>query len=199
MIQVIRENIRKRKLLVILVACSLISFILGVLFISLLSDSNQELIKQSVGDYFVGISTEKISYLKDLYSVMTSNLIMGIFIWVIGISIIGILIVSGILFFKSFLVGFSFCSIIYTYGFKGVLIGFIYIFPEIINLFITFVLVYYSICFSVLLFNYLFRKKEYNKNVVVKRYLKLLVVVIGLLIVSSLISVFVIPNVLKIL
>ena len=195
----IKENIRKRKLLMFLLIISVLSFVLGILFISILSDNNQELIKESINGYFNGITTGKISYLKDLYSVVTSNLVLGAFIWIIGISIIGIIIVALILMFRFFLVGFSFCSIIYTYGFKGLLIGIIYIFPEIINLFITFVLTYYSISFSLLLFNYLFRKKEYNKNVVMKRYLKLLIIVFGLLIISSLISVFVVPNVLRIL
>ena len=115
-----------------------------------------------------------------------------------GISIIGIIISLILLIYKSFLIGFSFTSILYTYGFKGLISGIIYIFPEIINLFIVFVLTYYSISFSILLFNYLFKKKEYNR-IFVRRYLKLLVISSLIIIFSTLISTFVIPNLLRII
>lgn len=191
------ERIKKNKLLIVLVGMTVISFILGVLFISVLSDSNQELVKTSINSYFQGISEGNFTYLKSLYTTLSSNLILVLFTWIIGISIIGVLLVGGILVFKSFLVGFSFTSILYTYGFKGILMAIIYIFPEIINLFITFLVVYYSISFSILLFNYLFRKKDCNRMVVVKRYLKLLIISIGCIIINTLISVFAIPNLLK--
>lgn len=194
----VAENIRKRKLLITLLIITVISFLLGVLFISVLSGANQKLIRTSISGYFDGISKNKMDYLKCLYSVLTSNLLIGSFIWIIGISIIGIFFVVGILVFRSFLLGFSFTSILYTYGFKGIFIGLIYILPEVIGLFIMFLLSYYSISFSILLFNHLFRKKDYNKKVIVSRYLKLLLLsMIGLILVS-LVSVFVIPNILRI-
>lgn len=191
------DMVRKRKLLIILFLIMIISFIVGCLFISILSDNNQELVKDSINSYFEGVSKGSFTYLKSLYSMMTSNLILTIFTWIMGISIIGVLLVSLILIYKSFIVGFSFTSILYTYGFKGVLVAGIYIIPEIINLFVTFLVVYYSISFSVLLFNNLFRKKEFNKRVVVIRYLKLLIITVGINIISSLISVFLIPNILR--
>lgn len=195
----IKESFKKRKLLTVLVMISVISFISGILFVSILSSDNQILITDSINNYFNSISNGEISYLNNLYSIMISNLLMGIFIWIIGISIIGVIIVSGILIFKCFLVGFSFSSIIYTYRLKGVLLGCIYMLPEVLNLFITFLLTYYSISFSCLLFNYLFRKKEYNKNVIVRRYIKVLLVIVLLFIISSLFSVFAVPNILKLL
>ena len=193
-----KEKKKIRKLLIVLVLVTIVSFILGMLFISILSDSNQELVKVSVNSYFDGISKGNMLYLKSLYSILTSNLFLILFVWVIGISIIGVFFVLGILIFKSFLVGFSFMSILYTYGLKGILLALIYIIPEMFNLFIIFVLVYYSISFSVLLFNYLFRKKEYNRRVVVTRYLKILIVSLIFIIVTSFVSAFIIPNVLRI-
>ena len=193
-----KEKKKIRKLLIVLVLVTIVSFILGMLFISILSDSNQELVKFSVNGYFDGISKGNMLYLKSLYSILTSNLFLTLFVWVIGISIIGVFFVLGILIFKSFLVGFSFMSILYTYGLKGILLALIYIIPEMFNLFIIFVLVYYSISFSVLLFNYLFRKKEYNRRVVVTRYLKILIVSLIFIIVTSFVSAFIIPNVLRI-
>lgn len=191
--------IKKRKLLVVLLFITVISFIIGSLFISILSDGNQVLVKESIISYFNGIKLGDFTYLKSLYSILSSNLVLGLFIWIMGISIIGVLLVILLLIYESFITGFSLVSIIYTYGFKGILSCFIYMIPEVINLFVLFVLSYYSISFSILLFNYLFRKKDFNRKIIVFRYLKFLIISLGILIVSSLFSVFVIPNILKFL
>lgn len=185
------------KLLLVLLIFVLISFICGLLFISILDSSGKTLVKDSINNYFNGIFKGKMNYITSLYTVLGSNIFTNIFIWLIGISIIGIFIVLSILIFKSFLLGFSFSSIIYTYSFKGILISIIYIIPELINLFFVFILTYYSISFSVLLFNYLFKKKEFNKKVIMKRYIKILIVCLGITVLNSLISIFLIPNILR--
>lgn len=192
------KKITKNKLLLFLIIITIISILLGIFFIAVISNDNQELVKSTINSYFLDINENKIQYLKNLWSILTSNLFLILFIWIMGISIIGIIISLILLIYKSFLIGFSFTSILYTYGFKGLISGIIYIFPEIINLFIVFVLTYYSISFSILLFNYLFKKKEYNR-IFVRRYLKLLVISSLIIIFSTLISTFVIPNLLRII
>lgn len=192
------KKISKNKLLLFLIIITIISILLGIFFIAVISNDNQELIKSTINSYFLDINENKIKYFKNLWSILTSNLFLILFIWIMGISIIGIIISLILLIYKSFLIGFSFTSILYTYGFKGLISGIIYIFPEIINLFIVFVLTYYSISFSILLFNYLFKKKEYNR-IFVRRYLKLLVISSLIIIFSTLISTFVIPNLLRII
>ena len=192
------KKISKNKLLLFLIFITIISILLGIFFIAVISNDNQELIKSTINSYFLDINENKIKYFKNLWSILTNNLFLILFIWIMGISIIGIIISLILLIYKSFLIGFSFTSILYTYGFKGLISGIIYIFPEIINLFIVFVLTYYSISFSILLFNYLFKKKEYNR-IFVRRYLKLLVISSLIIIFSTLISTFVIPNLLRII
>lgn len=192
------KKISKNKLLLFLIIITIISILLGIFFIAVISNDNQELIKSTINSYFLDINENKIKYFKNLWSILTNNLFLILFIWIMGISIIGIIISLILLIYKSFLIGFSFTSILYTYGFKGLISGIIYIFPEIINLFIVFILTYYSISFSILLFNYLFKKKEYNR-IFVRRYLKLLVISSLIIIFSTLISTFVIPNLLRII
>ena len=192
------KKISKNKLLLFLIFITIISILLGIFFIAVISNDNQDLVKSTINSYFLDINENKIKYFKNLLSIFTSNLFLILFIWIMGISIIGIIISLILLIYKSFLIGFSFTSILYTYGFKGVISGIIYIFPEIINLFIVFILTYYSISFSILLFNYLFKKKEYNR-IFVRRYLKLLVISSLIIIFSTLISTFVIPNLLRII
>ena len=185
------------KLLLILLISTIISFILGCLFISIVDNNGRSLIKESINSYFGGIFDGKTNYINGLYTILPRNIFTNIIIWLVGISIIGIIIVSCLLLFKSFLVGFSLSSIIYTYGFKGILISIIYMISEVINLFIIFLLTYYSISFSILLFNYLFRKKEYNRRIIMKRYIKIFIICLGITILNSLISIFLIPNLLR--
>lgn len=192
-----KEMLRTKKLLLFLGSVVGIGFILGLLFISILSDENKELIRSSITSFFEMINTNKINYLKEFVSDCSSNLGISLIIWLIGISIIGIFIVTGVIFFKSFIIGFSFSSIIYTLGFKGILLAIIYIIPEIISLFIMFILVYYAISFSIILFNYLFKKKEIVRTVIMRRYIKVLVIVGMGTILNSLLRVLVIPNLLK--
>ena len=185
------------KLLLILLISTIISFILGCLFISIVDNNGRSLIKESINSYFDGIFDGKTNYINGLYTILPRNIFTNIIIWLVGISIVGIIIVSCLLLFKSFLVGFSLSSIIYTYGFKGIFISIIYMISEVINLFIIFLLTYYSISFSILLFNYLFRKKEYNRRIIMKRYIKIFIICLGITILNSLISIFLIPNLLR--
>lgn len=189
--------IRTKKLFLFLLGIVVVGFIFGLLFMSILSTNNKDLVKECIINYFSVIQNKKINYVNNMINEVSSNLGINILVWLIGISIIGIIVVSGILLFKAFLMGFSFFSIIYTFGFKGCLLAIIYIIPEIISLCIMFILVYYAISFSILLFNYLFRKKEMIRTLIVRRYLKVLGFVCVGTFITSLLKVFVIPNLLR--
>lgn len=188
------KKLKTKKLFILVFAITLLCFIAGILLISMLSKSNKELIINSLNNFYTSLKENKISSTNLLYKTMTSNLILNIIIWVLGISIIGIPIVIFILGFKSLSLGFTISSLIYTYKFNGLLKAIIYLIPNIINIFIVFVLVYYSISFSINLFNYLFRKIEFNKRVIVKRYLKILIVAILLSILTSVTESFILPK-----
>lgn len=188
------KKLKTKKLFILVFAITLLCFIAGMLLISMLSKSNKELIINSLNNFYTSLKENKISSSNLLYKTMTSNLILNIIIWVLGISIIGIPIVIFILGFKSLSLGFTISSLIYTYKFNGLLKAIIYLIPNIINIFIVFILVYYSISFSINLFNYLFRKIEFNKRVIVKRYLKLLIVAILLSILTSVTESFILPK-----
>lgn len=191
-------KMKKNKLLLFLGLVVFVCFVFGLVFIECLSGDNQELVKTSINGYFSDIVKGNLLYLKNLVYTLGGNLILLFLIWILGISVIGFFLVIGILGFNSFLVGFSLSSIIYTYGGKGIFISLVYVLPELVNLFIIFVLSYCSVSFSFFLFNYLFRKKEYNRKKFVFRYIKFLFVFLLMTIINSLISVFLVPLVLRI-
>lgn len=188
------KKLKEKKLFIIIFVVTVISFIIGILLISILSGNNKSLIVKSLNNFFISIKENKLNQSALLYKTLTNNIIINLIIWILGISIIGIPIVISILSFKSLTFGFTISSLIYTYKFNGIIKSIIYIIPNLINLFIIFVLSYYSISFSLMLFNYLFRKKEYNKRIIVNRYLKLLLISLFLLILTAVLESFVMPK-----
>lgn len=183
----------KKQFILIFLIC-VVAFIIGVLLPSILNEENRKIIETSLNSFFDTIKNNQLKTNELLFKTLTSNIIIDLILWLLGISIIGIPIVIILLGYKSLSLGFTISSIISTYKLNGVIKALIYIVPNIINLFIFFVISYYSISFSLMLFNYLFRKKEYNKRVIVNRYLKLLVISIIILIFSSVIETYVVPK-----
>ena len=192
------ENVRVNKLLRFLITLTVIGFIFGILFISILNDSNKDIIKNGINTYFNGIFKGEFTYFKSLMGILFSNVLLTLFIWIMGFSIVGSVIGCIYLIYKSFLVGFSLVSIIYTFKLRGLLLGFIYMIPEVIFLLIYFLLVYYSTSFSNILIRYLFKRYEFNKSSVLKRYMKVLFILFGIIIINSLVFIFIIPNILKV-
>lgn len=191
--KIIKKLKDKKQFILIFVIC-VVAFIIGVLLPSILNEENRKIIETSLNSFFDTIKNNQLKTNELLFKTLTSNIIIDLILWLLGISIIGIPIVIILLGYKSLSLGFTISSIISTYKLNGVIKALIYIVPNIINLFIFFVISYYSISFSLMLFNYLFRKKEYNKRVIVNRYLKLLVISIIILIFSSVIETYVVPK-----
>ena len=183
----------KKQFIIIFVIC-IVAFIIGVLLPSILNEENRKIIQTSLNSFFDTIKNNQLKTNELLFKTLTSNIIIDLILWLLGISIVGIPIVIILLGYKSLSLGFTISSIISTYKLNGVIKALIYIVPNIINLFIFFVISYYSISFSLMLFNYIFRKKEYNKRIIVNRYLKLLVISIIILIFSSVIETYVVPK-----
>lgn len=191
--KIIKKLKDKKQFIIIFVIC-IVAFIIGVLLPSILNEENRKIIQTSLNSFFDTIKNNQLKTNELLFKTLTSNIIIDLILWLLGISIIGIPIVIILLGYKSLSLGFTISSIISTYKLNGVIKALIYILPNIINLFIFFVISYYSISFSLMLFNYLFRKKEYNKRIIVNRYLKLLVISIIILIFSSVIETYVVPK-----
>ena len=188
------DFIKKRKLFSILLFIFISSFILGTFFIFFISDDNKVLVKDGITLYFNGLNT--LNYTDNFIVGLINNIGLALIIWVLGISIFGCFIIFIIYFIKCFVVSFSFSSIIYVYGFKGIILSIIYSICYFINLGILFILSYYGVSFSVLLFKYFFKNKDYNRIVIVKRYFKVLVISLVFIILNLIIDSYLIPRIL---
>lgn len=190
-------NVIKNRLLFKLLFISLVSILLGIFYMAIISKSNRDSVEESLKLFFTSIN--KLEYNKALINSITSNVFYISTIWLLGISIIGIPFIIGIIVLKSFILGFSISSILYFYKFKGILIALIYIVPLVINVLVILFLGYYAIIFSKNLNRLLFLKKEISFKNIMRRYSKMFLFCLIAIILSSVIEIYLVPNLLKLL
>lgn len=188
------DFMKKRKLFSTLLFVFISSFIFGVFFIFFISDDNKVLVKEGIELYFNGLSN--LNNTDNFIVGLINNIGLSLIIWLLGISIFGCFIIFIIYFIKCFVVSFSFSSIIYVYGFKGIILSSIYSICYFINLGILFILSYYAISFSVLLFKYFFKNKDYNRIIIVKRYFKVFIICCLCIVLNLIIDSYLIPRIL---
>lgn len=190
------NKIRQNKLVTLLIIIMIISIILGILFPAIITKEDKSLIIDSVKTFISGIKQNNINYLSGILQSISNNSLVTILVWILGISIIGIPLILLIIFFKGFLVGFSFTSILITYGISGIIKAIIYTLPNIGNLLATFLLGYYAITFSIMIFKNIFKKENRNWQPIVKRYIKIGLFFLIFSILISLVECFLIPKIL---
>ena len=187
------QKIKHNKLLTLLILLAIIFLLLGFFYITILSNENKAIIKENTNNYLMAIKNNTF------FKTTISNTLTNSLIWLLGISLIGIIFIFLIFIFKCFLFSFTFTSIIYNKGLKGLLFATFYSFPLFLNLIVCFFLTYYALSFSIMLFNYFFRKKDYNRKVIVKRYLKIFLFTFFISLVSSICESFLIPKIIKLI
>ena len=113
-------------------------------------------------------------------------------------SVIGLPITLFLFFSKTFVLGFSVASIIANYKLKGCLLALSYIFPHlIINIFIYMVLSMYSLSLSLKIIHIIVKKQSLDFKFVMQKYIKVLLISIVGIIITSLMEVFLSPIMMK--
>lgn len=189
---------KNKKLFVFVTILIIVGFITGSFFITILSSDDKKLVGETISSFFNQIKAGKIDTIYTLWTSITTNLIYIIFIWLLGISLIGLPIVIFLVFIKSFILGFSISSIIYKYKLSGTLLSFGYIFPhQILNLLILSFLSIYAIKVSISLFKLITSKKQINFKILMKKYVGVLIICIILSLISSIFETFISPYLIK--
>ena len=187
------KEFSKRKIFIILLVISIISLVVGILFLALLDNNGKKIVSDTIKNYVTNNNYDK----KELLLLLKNNILITIVMWFLGVSLFGFIFEIIFLIVKSFTLGFSISSFIYTYKVKGIIIGFIYLLPSIFNLILYFILGFFAINYSIYLFKYIFKNKEYNLKLIMRKYIKILIISVFLLLCSTLIQFFVIPMILK--
>ena len=167
---------RNKKMILFLVGLMMVGFLAGSIFIALLKQTDQELIKEYLTTFMTNIETNHLDFISAFLNSIGSNLFLVLFIWLLGISVIGIPIILFLFFSKAFVLGFSITSIILNYKLKGCLIAFFYIFPHhVINMMIYIMLLMYSLTVSFKIIRAMLKKEAFDFKSIIKQYSRILV------------------------
>ena len=188
----------QKKIYIFLIIIMLIGLIGGIIYAVILNKSDHNLVTTSLDSFFTSIKNNDIDYKNALINSLIGNISFVTFIFLLGISIIGIPLIIMSLAISSFIFGFSLSSIIYTYHLNGILRTITYLFPhQIITLLMSLFLGFYALYFGIKLFKYLFRGVDINLRNSMKRYLQVYITVLLFFIGCSFLEVFLSPALIK--
>lgn len=183
------------KILLLIIIITIVGFISGTLFITILDKADKDLVVKSIADLFNKIKLGEIDYGYTFRTSLLSNVLYITTIFLLGISIIGIPIVIVMTFLKSFILGFSLSSIIFKYKLSGTLLSLSYVFPhQIINILIVSFISIYSIKVSLSLLKLITSKKIINFKLIMKKYTVIYIFCLLIGIISSVSETFLTPN-----
>lgn len=176
----------------------ILGIISGSIFLMISSEIDKNNVITQIQNFIQNLNNNINSGLA-LKNSLIINYIFISTIWILGLSIIGIIINIFLTYIKGFLVGFSISSIFLTYKTKGILIAILYVFPsQILNIIIITVLTIYSIMFTNNLLK-IITSKQGNNRLMLKKYLIILMFSIILSFISSLLEAYLFPNLLKLI
>lgn len=188
--------IKRNKLLSILIFLTLLIFIIGILYPAVVDNNTREIISKNITDLISSIKND-MSF-KDFFKLLSSNYTFVIIIWILGISIFGTIIVLILYLFKVFIFGFELSSLIINLKLSNIIFIILYTLPNLLYIAIYFILVLFSISYSITLFKMIFLHKNYTIRIITKKYIKILLVSLLLILLLSIINIFITPKLIKI-
>jgi len=185
-------KIIKSRIFKILIALFIVGFFLGIISNLLMNDNN------SIINYFSLIEQNKFNYFSSLINSIFTNYKYALIIWISGIVFFLSFIIPFIIVFRGISVGFTICGIICSFKLKGLLYALIFLIPSIlINELVYLFLSYYSINFSLKVFNAIKNNKLINIKSFSKNYLYIFLIFLGILLMSSLFEIYITSNIIK--
>lgn len=176
----------------------ILGIITGSIFIVVLNSTDKSLVTEYISSFMDNIKNNNIIVNDIIKNVFINNFLVILIISIIGFTFFLFPINILILFYKSFIIGFSLASIILTYNIKGILISLVYIFPHlIINILLFSLLTAFTLKLSIKMINYIIKKKEVNMRVYFNKYLYILILSIIIISITSLYESFIVTYLLK--
>ncbi len=172
----------------------------GSIFLMMSNEADKSSVIAQIQNFFTNISQGNIDNGLALRNSLIINYVFVGLIWILGLSMVGIIATVFLTYIKGFLVGFSIASIILTYGYKGILASILYTFPsQIFNILVVIILTIYSIMFANNLFQIIISKKNGNNRLMLKKYFVILMLCVIVSFISSVLEVYLFPNILKLI
>ena len=176
----------------------ILGIVCGSLFIVILNSSDKSLVIEYIETFIDTIKNNNFNYIDTLKNTLIINYLVIFIISILGFTYFLAPLNILILFYKSFVIGFSLSSFILVYKIKGLLLSIIYIFPHlIINIILFSLLIAFTLKLSIKMINSIIKKKDVNMRVYFNKYLYTGLFIFIVLTISSLYESFVSPYLLK--
>ena len=177
---------------------TLTGILFGSLFIVIINKTDKALVIEYINEFINNIKNNNFNYLNTLINTLIINNLIVIIMIIFGISCILVPLNILILFYKSFILGFSISSFILVYKLKGLILSIIYIFPHLIlNILVFCVLTAYTLKLSLILIKNIIKRKRTNLSVYIQKYIYVVIVFLIILSISSLYEAYIVPFIIK--
>lgn len=181
-----------------LIGIIILGIISGSIFLTIINYSDKELVFNQLKIFIDNINNNSLNYGLALKNSIYINYLYVILIWIFGLSLIGIIVNVFLTYLKGFIIGFSISSIISLYKIKGLLFSILYLIPsQLINIIVIVLVGSYNIMFTRYLYGQITNK--INNKSIFKKYIKVLLISIILVTISSLFETFLLPSLLKLI
>lgn len=188
------DKLKNNKILLFLCGISIIAFVAGSLFLTIISKTDQAMVSEYIDSFMNNIYHNDLNYGLAIKNTLLSNCFFLLFVWLLGVSIVGIPIVIFMYFSKIFTLGFAISSFVLKYKAKGLIFSLVYIFPShIINLLLYTLMTYYATKMSLRMIDSTIKGKEINIKKLFIRYSKIFGVILIVLVLSGLYETYIIP------
>lgn len=173
----------------------------GAIFSNIIDLNDKKLVLDKIHLFISNINNQSINSILAFKNSILTNLSYSIIIWILGMTIIGVIINIFLLYLKGFIFGFSLSAFILTYSYKGIILSILYtIFGQLLNLIVIMILTIYSIMFTSNFIKQIIKSKQ-NLNIpkYFKNYSIIFLITIIISTISSISEAFLFPTLIKII
>ena len=192
----IKELFYKKKIIIVsMFIVIILGLLFGSIYITIFSNNDKKELLDNISNYFnnfkdIDFSMKLIIFKESLIK----NVIYFIILWGVGISIVGIPITYIMIYYKSFILGFSIAGIFAKYKINGLLKILLYIFPgKILILVLSIIIGVFGVSLSIKLVNTFLKKDKLNFSFISGKYTLLLLISILVSILTAGIDAFILP------
>lgn len=189
--------IKRNKTISLLLFITIISIISGIIISATLDNQTKTTITTNINNILNNIPNHKVNIKDIINQILVLNNIIIIIIWLLGISIIGLPINTIIYILKIITLTIEVIFLLKALKVSNIFLIIIYIIPKLLNIFLIFFLIYYSYNFSLILYKLIFKNKQYNINILGKKYLKILFIILLINSFISTLDIYIIPKILS--
>ncbi len=171
----------------------------GSIFITIINNIDKNSVIEHIKSFFISINENNINNGLALKNSLLMNYSYLLLMWILGLSIIGLIINIFLVYLKGFITGFSISAIIITYGLKGIIPVSLYIFPfTLLNMFCIYLLGSYTFLMTKYMLNIIIYKNITVANPF-RKYITILGICSIIMLIASIFETFLFPALLKVI